>query len=105
MRLDCPPNRIKEQLQCCEALLSIDDRPHRERADVIGLLLQYDGSEEVRRGCIASKSLLGKPRHVLPERLPQHLSRPDVRALEERYEQLLGHVEHLLRRSNFGQHS
>ena len=77
--------RIKEELQCCESLLPINDRaflhcPHR-----VLHLLEHDCAKKVGRviGMGLEQKPVGDAYNIAPEGLPLILFVPDVGALEQ----------------------
>jgi hypothetical protein len=77
--------RVQQQLQSRQALLSVDDGALLQVARRREELLQDNGAKEMRclRRVRRAQQACGDTLQVLPERLPLQLLVPDVRTLED----------------------
>lgn len=87
---------VHEQLERGDALLPVHDVPRGDLVALRRLALEDHRAEEVLgRQVRLCQAELGHPLDVLPERIPLLRLLPDVGALEERDDEVLGQAEHL----------
>jgi hypothetical protein len=89
---------IQKQLECGQALLTVDDRALLHQARWPLDLLQNDGAKEMWMMLVGrtSKDSVRDVRNVIPEWFPLVRLGPDIRSLEEGHDETLWlHEDHL----------